>query len=66
MEKYIKYTDIPYTELLERAKRGGLLVRFEEKRIVVADNEGRSIDLYTDDMHNIDDGFSPIVYNYSL
>lgn len=64
MEKYISITDIPYTELLKRAVKGGLIVREYTKSIFIKDKWSQLIILYPYDMDNINEGMVAIEYNY--
>ena len=63
LEKYIRYTDIPYTKLLARAEKGGLFVKYGET-IKVWDSTNYVIRLFPYDKDNIDEGMAYINYNY--
>jgi beta-lactam-binding protein with PASTA domain len=64
IENYIKYTDIPYTEIIKRAKRGGLNVNIGET-VKISDEFNRVIRMFPDNKNDIDAGMLFIRYNYS-
>ena len=65
LEHYIKYTTIPYTELLKRAERGGLVVkRWKDGAITLDATNGGRIALYPHDDNNINGGMAGITYIY--
>jgi hypothetical protein len=63
IEKYIKYTTIPYTELLERAEKKGLNIEYKNESILIS-NENGHIELFPFDFYDIDLGMNYIVYSY--
>lgn len=72
LERYIKYTTIPYGTLLERAKKGGLSV-YEvpdsNGLVIVKDTQGEEMRLFFEDTlvyeENRDNGLICTEYNYS-
>ena len=72
LERYIKYTTIPYGTLLERAKKGGLSVHEVPKSngtVIVKDNSGKAMHLYFENTlvyeENRNNGLICSEYNYS-
>jgi hypothetical protein len=63
IEKYIKYTTIPYTELLERAEKKGLNIEYKDESILIS-NENGHIELFPFDFYDINLGMNYIVYSY--
>lgn len=63
MEKYIRYTALPYTQLLERATKGGLTVKIG-KTITIKDSLNYTIELFPHNDKDINEGMAFISYNY--
>ena len=64
MEKYIRNTAIPYTELLDRAVKGGLKVT-KGTVIDITDSLNKNIRLYPYNVKDINEGMVFVEYNYS-
>ena len=64
MENYIKHTAIPYTKLIERAKKGKLAVEYGKTYIDIIDEYKRNIRLFPYEMEKIDEGMVCVEYNY--
>ena len=63
LERYIRYTAIPYTELLDRARKGGLKVKIGDT-IVVSDKLNKTIDMIPHNKKNLNEGMAGFIYNY--
>lgn len=71
LERYIKHSTIPYGTLLERARKGGLVVSEVPDSngiVTVKDTDGREMVLYFEDTlvyeENRDSGLIKTEYNY--
>jgi hypothetical protein len=71
LERYIKKTDIPYGDLLNRARRGGLVVeevRGGNGQVIVRDGAGKMMELFFENSlvleENRTNGLEYTVYNY--
>ena len=64
IESYIKYTTKPYTNILERAEKNGLIVKYNKEYIRINDKNNYGMDLYFYDMKDINKGLEYTIYNY--